>query len=135
MRRRATAVDRVARHHGRTGQGEVNGRDHLVDARFAANGRSTTDPVRHLHLGPADAFTIVRSGEPRDLRGAPLTLSGTVRATAGCVVLDTATGRWLLLGPAVAALHDGAPVTVRGRPATLLPGCDPDHALTVQQIS
>jgi hypothetical protein len=72
---------------------------------------------------------------PQDLRGAPITVSGTVRATAGCVVLVAATGRWLLFGQAVEALHDGTAVTVRGRPATLPAGCDADHALTVQQIS
>jgi hypothetical protein len=72
---------------------------------------------------------------PQDLRGPPLTLSGTVHATASCVVLATPNGRWLLLGQSVDTLHDRAVVTVRGRPASLPSGCKADHALTVQQIS
>ncbi|HEV7965574.1 MAG TPA: hypothetical protein VGP57_23725 [Actinoplanes sp.] len=72
---------------------------------------------------------------PQDLRGAPLTLSGTVQATAGCIVLTTTTGRWVLLGQGVKALHDGAVVTVRGRPTALPAACEADRALNVQQVS
>jgi hypothetical protein len=71
---------------------------------------------------------------PQGLRGAPLTLSGTVHATAGCIVLATTTGRWLLLGRSAEALHDGAVVTVRGRPAALPTACEADRALNVQHV-
>jgi hypothetical protein len=71
---------------------------------------------------------------PQDLRGAPITLSGTVHATPGCVVLTTTTGRWLLLGQSVKALHDGTVVTVRGRPTALPAACEADRALNVQKV-
>jgi hypothetical protein len=70
---------------------------------------------------------------PQDLRGAPMTITGTVHKQPNCVILDAGAARWALTGPLATALHDGATVTVRGRPATVPAGCVVDHAIDVQQ--
>jgi hypothetical protein len=80
------------------------------------------------------ASTPVDPENPHDPRGAPMTLSGTVHVTAGCVMLDAGTARWLLTGRIAATLQDGSTVTVQGRPAAVPAGCTAEHALDVQTI-
>jgi hypothetical protein len=72
---------------------------------------------------------------PRDLVGAPIVVTGTVEVTAHCVTLTAKGRRWALVGSATAGLTDGRTVTVRGRPATVPPGCDADFGIAVRQIS
>jgi hypothetical protein len=55
---------------------------------------------------------------PRDLRGAPLTLSGTVAVVDDRVYLETETGRWRLAGRLIAGFLAGTAVAVTGRPDT-----------------
>jgi hypothetical protein len=58
MRRPDVAVDGVTGGYGLARHSGVTSRAKLADDRFAASNRSTTDPVRHLDPGCADAFTI-----------------------------------------------------------------------------
>jgi hypothetical protein len=81
-----------------------------------------------MPTGPADPEN------PQDLRGAPMTLSGTVRTSGGCVFLDTPSGRWLLSGQPTTTLRDGATATVRGRPTAVPARCTASRALAVQRV-
>ena len=69
---------------------------------------------------------------PRDLAGAPVVLTGTVRREGGCVILDVGSRRWVLTGAAARKLVDGQQVTVRGRPVTVPAGCDATLALALR---
>ncbi|MDG6108262.1 hypothetical protein Daura_21625 [Dactylosporangium aurantiacum] len=84
----------------------------------------TAAPTPSLPLDPEN---------PQDLRGAPMTITGTVHTRPGCVILDAGAARWALTGPLATTLRDGATVTVRGRPTAVPAGCGADHALDVQQ--
>jgi hypothetical protein len=72
---------------------------------------------------------------PQDRVGAPIVLTGTVDTTGPCVILTVAGHRWALLGEPIGQLTDQQTVTVRGRPATMPPGCDAASALTVRSIT
>jgi len=48
---------------------------------------------------------------------APRTVQGTLAEVAGCLVVDTATGRWALEGDVPAGLAAGTSVEVTARPA------------------
>jgi hypothetical protein len=72
---------------------------------------------------------------PRDLLGAPMTITGTVTTAGGCAVLDTGSRRWALLGEQTGRLRDGSRVTVRGRPGAVPAGCHADGALRIILVS
>lgn len=73
--------------------------------------------------------------QPRDLVGAPMTVTGTVTVVGGCTVLDTGAKRWALSGDRAGQLRAGDRVTVRGRPAAMPAGCRADGALQVILIA
>ncbi|WP_412538471.1 hypothetical protein R8Z50_21765 [Longispora sp. K20-0274] len=100
----------------------------------ASSGPATSGPGRSA---PANPPTDQATGDPQivDPVGPPRTLTGTVASVAGCRVLDTAAGRWALLGTPAEGLRDGERVTVRGRPAKVPAGCGVEHALTVQLVT
>lgn len=70
---------------------------------------------------------------PRDLRGAPLVLTGVVAVVDRWTVLDTPAGRWALLD--TAGLRPGERVTVRGWPQGVPPECPASRALRVILVS
>jgi hypothetical protein len=73
--------------------------------------------------------------QPRDLVGPPMTVTGAVTVADGCVVLDTGSKRWALLGDRAGQLRDGHRVTVRGRPEAVPAGCRADSGLRVILVS
>jgi hypothetical protein len=64
----------------------------------------------------------------------PLTVSGTVSRSDGCVDLVTSTVRWTLLGPAAANLEDGAEVEIYGVPLPQVQSACGDSPLDVREI-
>jgi hypothetical protein len=73
--------------------------------------------------------------QPRDLVGAPVTVTGTVTIVDGCTVLDAGSRRWALLGEPAKGLRQGNRVTVRGRAEAAPAGCHADAALQVILVS
>lgn len=71
---------------------------------------------------------------PRDQVGAPIVLTGTVSRQDNCVILDTGTRRWALLGTKAATLTDGQRTRVRGRPAAVPSGCNAAFGLAVRSV-
>ena len=71
---------------------------------------------------------------PQDLIGPPTTITGTIASTGRCVILDSASGPWLLTGDPAKTLQSGAEVTVRGRPITPPPDCAAPRALRVDAV-
>lgn len=70
---------------------------------------------------------------PRDLRGAPLVLTGTIEDVDGWLILDTPAGRWALLR--TAGLRPGEQVTVRGWPQGVPAACPSPAALRVVLVT
>ncbi|MFB9363669.1 hypothetical protein [Actinoplanes nipponensis] len=106
--------------------------------RVAASPEQSTLPASPQSAPPARKPRPSASsspGEPdqgRDLVGAPLVLTGTVRVLDGCTVLEVDGRRWALLGASVPSLPAGDRVTVRGRPARVPAGCPADAAVRLR---
>ena len=64
----------------------------------------------------------------------PLTVSGTVSRSDGCVDLVTSTVRWSLLGAAAAELAEGAEVEIYGVPLPQVQSACGDSPLDVREI-
>ena len=64
----------------------------------------------------------------------PVTVTGTVSRSDGCVDLVTSTVRWTLLGPAVADLEEGAEVEIYGVPIPQVQTSCGDSPLDVREI-
>src|SRR3954470_10596790 len=86
-----------------------------------AAGPPTARPASPATAAPTPAAD---PEQGRDLRGAPVVLTGTVSVRGGCRTMQVHGNRWVLLGAPARALADGQRVTVRGRPAPVPDGCD-----------
>ena len=64
----------------------------------------------------------------------PVTVSGTVSRSDGCVDLVTSTVRWSLLGAAAAELEEGAEVEIYGAPMPQLQSACGDNPLDVREV-
>jgi hypothetical protein len=128
-----------SRHPGtgvQSGTGSLRAALGLVVATLLAScaGHATPAPAGPSLASASTAPSLtIDPQNPQDLRGASMTITGTVHTRPGCVVLAAGAARWALIGPLATALHDGATATVRGRPAAVPVGCTADHALEVLQ--